>query len=255
MLEAIGKAVAPWSLPLAYAQWDLRSRAGWKARIEAAERLARVGALPAPALMSTYATRRPAASGGVWERVSAMQAVTDALDTAAPRALARALPRAWSEMAAAGLLVPFAEVHGAAIAAQRPGRDAGPLAFRLGLLSPEYETVAQAASAQTTDPDLRVLIDLARGLPATPPPGASATMTAITSAFTETLPPARGEWARLSDTDRRGEALLQALAIVARGAEADPATLGPALAHLRRLGCEETARRAALEILILGDTG
>ena len=46
-LEAIGTPLPTAPLPLAFAHSDLRHTAGWKARIEAAERLVRTGAVSA----------------------------------------------------------------------------------------------------------------------------------------------------------------------------------------------------------------
>lgn len=254
MLEAIGEALPTGSLPLAYAQSDLRPTAGWRAQIDAAERLARAGALPAERLMAIYGDRTPAASGGVWERVGAVQALEAALAADDRRGLARTLPRAWTEMAAADLLVPLAEAHGAAAAELRPGRTAAPLALRLGLLSSDYESVADGASATTTDPADRLLLDIARGLPPAPPDEASDLARAVAAAFVDALPPPEGEIAWHMGEGRLGESLLLALRPLADGVEADPGAITAGLAHLRRLGLEDAARRAALQILIAEET-
>ncbi len=70
MFEAIGEPLPTNTLPLAFAQAELRDTAGWKAQIEAAERLARSGAIAPNRLMGLYTDRKPAASGGVWDRVA-----------------------------------------------------------------------------------------------------------------------------------------------------------------------------------------
>jgi hypothetical protein len=54
ILEAIGEAQPTGPLPRAFAQSDLRSTAGWKAQIEAAERLVRTGAIDAEQLAALY---------------------------------------------------------------------------------------------------------------------------------------------------------------------------------------------------------
>ncbi|MBK4215644.1 hypothetical protein JJJ17_06880 [Paracoccus caeni] len=77
--EAIGQPMPTVSLPLAFAQSDLRMNNGWKARLEAAERLARAGAIPARQLRDIYGEQRPAASGGVWERAGAMRTLEAAI--------------------------------------------------------------------------------------------------------------------------------------------------------------------------------
>ncbi|HEX9858386.1 MAG TPA: hypothetical protein VGA75_08520, partial [Paracoccaceae bacterium] len=68
MLEAIGEPLPTQTLPLAFANAELREQAGWKAQIEAAERLARAGAITPNQLLGLYTARLPAASGGVWDR-------------------------------------------------------------------------------------------------------------------------------------------------------------------------------------------
>ena len=74
LYEAIGSPLSTRGLPLAFAHADLRPQNGWKTRIEAAERLYRAGAISEDRLLSLYGEREPAASGGVWERVAAVQA-------------------------------------------------------------------------------------------------------------------------------------------------------------------------------------
>nr|WP_318272593.1 hypothetical protein [Paracoccus saliphilus] len=98
--EAIGQPMPTVPLPVAFAQSDLRLNSGFKARVEAAERLARTGALPAARLRQIYAEQRPAASGGVWERAAVMRTLEAAL---ASGDVSQALPRAFDEFRAAGM--------------------------------------------------------------------------------------------------------------------------------------------------------
>ncbi|RDW11675.1 hypothetical protein DIE28_18150, partial [Paracoccus thiocyanatus] len=101
--EAIGQPLPSSSLPLAFALADLDQNEGWKARLDAAERLARAGAIPASQLRMIYLEQKPAASGGVWDRAAAVQALADALLARDGAAVARSLPPAFDAMAAAGL--------------------------------------------------------------------------------------------------------------------------------------------------------
>ncbi|HHB80666.1 MAG TPA: hypothetical protein ENK83_02810, partial [Aliiroseovarius sp.] len=114
MFEAIGQAIPTTGLPLAFAQADLRANIGWKARIEAAERLARAGAVPENQLLGLYTERRAAASGGVWDRVAAVQAVDQALKANDTQTLTAILPEAWQQMQLSELEVPFACIFGPA---------------------------------------------------------------------------------------------------------------------------------------------
>ena len=98
--EAIGQPLPTVTLPLAFAQSDLRLNNGWKARLEAAERLARAGAISSQRLRDIYAEQKPAASGGVWERAGAMRTMEAAIAAGDPLT---ALPRAFDQFRAADM--------------------------------------------------------------------------------------------------------------------------------------------------------
>ncbi|RJE85248.1 hypothetical protein [Paracoccus onubensis] len=118
MHEAIGQPLPTQHLPLAFALSDLRANSGWKARLEAAERLARAGAISPERLRQIYAEQKPAASGGVWERASAMRTLEAAM---AAGDLANALPHAFAQFRAADM----ADVLAAMVAADLPSDVAG----------------------------------------------------------------------------------------------------------------------------------
>ncbi|RJL15310.1 hypothetical protein [Paracoccus siganidrum] len=108
--EAIGQPLPTAPLPTAFAQSDLRMNSGWKARLEAAERLARAGAIAPALLRQIYAEQKPAASGGVWERASAMRTLEAAL---AAGDVGAALPRAFDEFRRADMADVLAAMVGA----------------------------------------------------------------------------------------------------------------------------------------------
>src|SRR5690606_27127264 len=110
LFEAIGAPLSTRGLPLAYAMADLRGTVGWKAEIEAAERLTSAGALAPQRLMGLYTRQSPAASGGVWDRAKAIQTLDSALAAGDGAGSAAALQEAWSQMRSAGLEVPFAHL-------------------------------------------------------------------------------------------------------------------------------------------------
>ena len=246
MLEAIGAPLPTAPLPLAFAHSDLRPTAGWKARTEAAERLARAGAVPAEFLVAVYGERAPAASGSVWDRVAAVQALEAALGAGDSAKIAEALPQAWDSMRRARLALPFAQAFGAQLV--RMHAQPTDLVLRLGLLSGDYEAIA--IETKPTTPDDKLLVAIARGMPPEPQQGTIAE--AVAAAFAQKAPPLPPELQQLLDEHRPGEALLIALKELASGAEADPKDITASLAFLRRMGLEDTARRAALQILILG---
>ncbi|MGY6634159.1 MAG: hypothetical protein ACXIU8_10500 [Alkalilacustris sp.] len=256
ILDTLGEGGPTAQLPLAFAHAEMGSSAGWRARLEAAERLARAGTLTPNRLLGLYTGRAPAASGGVWERVAAVQALDTALlDTPAEdlgARLAQTLPRAWSAMAEAELEAPFVALMADRLPppAELPPEVAD-LAWRMALLAGE------SPPAPPPLPGARVrdafLAALATGTlrPETPvPPGAMPA--AILDGMTG--PPDPDTARRLSEA-RRGEVLLRALVLLQGEGMADPRIVATALAMLRAAGQEETARRAALEILLLDRRG
>lgn len=251
LMEAIGQPIPTTTLPVAFAQADLRSNTGWKTRIEAAERLARMGAIEPNMLLGLYTEQRQAASGGVWERVGAIQKLDRALAGRDVTAVAIALPQAWRMMTEAELETPFAALYGPALSdLQMPG-EAGRLAFRVGLLSDQYEAVA---NTRTPEDELEAfLIGVARGdVTEISPPNQLAS--AIKRAFVADVQPAR-RYQPLLRENRLGEALLLAIEAVTEGAKGELRDVTEGLTLLRSVGLESTARRAALELLLLERRG
>lgn len=251
LMEAIGQPQSTTPLPLAFAQADLRPNLGWKTRLDAAERLARAGAIDPNILQGLYTERPPAASGGVWQRVAAIQKLEAALAADDSDTLYEVVPEAWRLMAEAELEQPFAVLYGARLAGLGLKGEAGALAFRAGLLSPDYEQVA--AARRPADGTETFLIALARGTVAgTTQPGRLGG--AIRDGFAAD--------ARLDERyrvllgqDRDAEALLQAMADIEEGAQGDLRRMSAGLTLLRRMGFESTARQAALQLMLLERRG
>ncbi|SIO17257.1 hypothetical protein SAMN05444722_0697 [Rhodovulum sp. ES.010] len=250
MREAIGEPLRTTTMPLAFAYADLRSTAGWRARIEAAERLARTGALPPNRLLGIWTERKPAASGGLWDRVGALQAFDVAILAGKREAVAETLSPVWAAMVAAELEVPFARLYGARLARLNIDGEAGALAFAIGLLGDEYETVAKARAPASAKEEF--LIALALGAPgdmtAPSPLGA-----ALKDGFAETaLDPAR---TRLLREGRIGEAILAAIDLITDGARGDIGDVTRALVLLRAVGLHSVARQSALQLMLLERRG
>jgi len=245
MRAAIGERQGAATLPLAFSQSDLAPFAGWRAQLDAAERLARSGAITADQWQIIYTSRVPSASGGVWDRVDALQAFDVALLARDPEAVARLLPEVWTAMQEARLEVPFAEVYAERLMRLPLTDEAALLARRVALLSDIYERTAQLSVPQSDEE--RFLFAIARGLP----PEANlrgAIPRMLTIAFASVDLPER--YRRMVEEDRIGEALLQAALVLSAG-DGDLDDMGDALQLLRHLGLESTARRAALQLMIL----
>ncbi|WP_425100653.1 hypothetical protein [Tropicibacter sp. S64] len=248
LFEAMGEPLPTAPLPLAFSVLDLGGDNGWRAQIEAAERLARVGALPANRLLGLYTLREPAASGGIWDRIAALQDFEDALTRGAANAVSVALPKVWAQMASAGLLVPFSDLFAERLATLGLSGRAGRMAQRSAFLSPQYE--ALSATLADEGPEVRFLTAIARGQ--LPP-----------DAGTVTLPHAEAVAAGFSGAEmpqvlreqlaqgRLGEVILRAVALFFSGAEGNSRDLTDALVTLRSLGLEDVARRAALQVMLL----
>ena len=247
LYEAIGEPLPTTTLPLIFAQTNLRSNSGWKSRIEAAEKLARNGIVDGNILRTLYTQRRPAASGGVWDRVAAVQRLDQALAQKDTQKIAIALIDAWSAMQSADLESVFAGVYAERISNLRLTGNASALAFRIQLLGPDYQAAARKRAPR--DARERFLHALARGdLTGMIPPDGVAR--AIVDGFNaSSLPP---PLERLLANRAFGAAILRSISMLGKG---DPGNFGDAIALLRALGFEDVARRAALEVTILDRSG
>ncbi|MFP7672923.1 hypothetical protein ACG74X_06150 [Marivita sp. S0852] len=253
LFEAIGEALPTTPLPLPFAVVELSGDSGWRAQLQAAERLARAGAIDGNQLLGVYTEQLRAASGGIWDRVEALQRFETALNTRDPGAIASSLEKVWPQMRTAGLLVPFSNLF----ASRLQGLPLNPRAERIagfaGLLSDNYETVAQTLRT-SDDPDLAFLAKLAQG-DTSAARRLDVPHAAALNAAWSTPPDAPEDLAAMAAQNRLGEALLATLLRFETGAEGRPAELTEALQTLRAFGLEDTARRAALQLAILDMEG
>ncbi len=244
MREAIGEPIPTSSLPRAFAHADLRDTAGWRNQMEAAERLVRDGALTHTVLWSLYNAKTPAASGGIWSRAEAMQDFTSALGTGKPTLIEGTLGSAWAAAEQANIEVAFAEEFGPRLAQVELTGEAQDIALKVLLLSRNYE---QAAIERASEMD-PIFVAIARGT-VTPQDNLSLAEQAVVNGFTSSVTPIGFE--QLISDGKIGETLLRAIALFSAGLAGDPSTISEALVIFRRLGLEDTARRAALQYLIL----
>ena len=229
MMEAIGEPLPTNILPVAFAQADLRSNIGWKAQIEAAERLARTGAIPPNQLIGIYTAGKPSASGDPWDRVAAVQMFDAAMHAHDVAAIGRTLPVAWDDITAAGLDVPFAALYAKPLAALHAG------------------------TRIAADPTEAFLIGLARGhVDGLTAPDAMGT--AIAAGFAPGAS-AGDDLDALIAGHRLGEAMLRAIARISDGASGDLRGVTEGLAALRKAGLESAARQTALQLMLIARAG
>lgn len=252
--DALGEALPTGQLPIAFAHAEISPRAGWKARAEAAERLARAGVLSPNQLLGIYTEQKPAASGGVWDRIAAFQAFDRAMTAKDVALIAQTLPAAYDAMKSAELEVPFAALFGEALAGLNLPGPAGDMAFELGLLSPAYETVAQN---RADTPSRAFLAGLAQGdvagLPAMGVMGRA--VAAGFAPFATGLHALPDDLAALARSGDVGMAILAAISRIETGVLGEIRAVSEGLTLLRALGLESEARRTALELLILERRG
>lgn len=243
MFEAIGDAQTTQNLPRAFSHADLRANVGWKAQLEAAERLARAGAISDNALIGLYTARVPAASGGVWERAKAVARMQTALLAEDEDAMIAAQSSLWREAQSVGVIVPLAQ-HFGTIMFDQGTLPADLLTFKILLLTDRYEDAALNEALAATDPFLAAV---ARGDPS----GVSARRSKyplVQQAF-DAQPNA--PLVAMAADGRTGEAILRTIATLQQGIDGDRQAFIEGFATLRALGLEDVARRIALQYLLL----
>ena len=243
--EAAGLPVSRSDLPLAFHQMDLRRHVPIRFRIEAAERLVLAGAVEPQVLFTLYRAEVPAASGGVWDRAAAVQA----LDAA--RGDVSALGAMDKVMSPIGLRTAAA----IAMARDLAGLDPAQLGEADRHLALNYLLLGGMTPGEgwvrADDPaPLRAAAAL-RGVKV-PSPRAEDPPFAMLAAFEagnllDLLPPGARVLAQNNET---GAAILQALSLLAPDEAGDAGDVTAALALLRLAGQDAAARAAAIEMLL-----
>ncbi len=242
--EAVGDQLDTADLPRAFANADLRSVSGWRSQLLAAERLVGAGAMDPNTFFAVYGDRRPAASGGVWDRVAPIQSLDRAIAAGDDDAIGRALLPAWTGMRQIHAEAAFAARYAdALLAADLDGAEAA-LALRVGLLSDRYEE--HALTVTPSNPETALLLAVATGKSARATTPAEQ---AVAAAFggARTSPSFQADL----DASKLGEVILKAIELFHDSRDGDPSGITDALALLRQAGLEDSARRAALQYLIL----
>lgn len=249
--QAVGEPLPTATLPAAFAHAELTDRSGWKAQLEAAERLATVGAVTPNILLGLYTLQAPAASGGVWDRVDAFQRFDAALGKGNAALVEQRLPLVWARMGDVELEVPFATLYAKELSKMTLTGDAAKIAYQIGLLSPDFEHLAKSKLAGS-DARSQFLAGLAAGsVKGLTPPDSMAR--AIAPAFTTPVLPPDAEI--LTQQQRTGEAILLAMVKIQNGLHGDLSDVAAGLSVLRILGMEVVARRTALELMLLERRG
>jgi hypothetical protein len=250
VLEALGESVGTSTLPVAFAHADLRGTSGWRAQIDAAERLTRTGVMQPERLMGIYSQRRAAASGGVWDRVRAVQALDAALVGADTAPIESALGSAWPLFEAVEMESAFARIFAERLADHSLTGPAARVQWTMLLLAETRLDRAATLAPATAQGALALALASGAALPDAPVAGFGP---AIQAAFNTTaLPSPESLW--LAE-DEHGRLLLDTLALIGDASQGDMLATEQSLAALLALGLERDARQIAVELLLLERRG
>jgi hypothetical protein len=245
LYEAVGERIQTDQLPVAFALADLEGTQGWKARLRAGERLVAAGVMSFEDMIAVFSERKPAASGGVWERVAALQAVVPALDSGSGDKIGSTLSAAWIAAGQGGYPQPFAEWAVPFLTGIELNGPARHLAFEMALLAGKSEIAAEFVGDSDED---RFLLALSTGQGGAPA-GAGSLYQAISRGMVTIN--AGSTYETLIEDDRSGEAMFRALGHLKRDAGGNPQATQNALALLRKLGLSDLARQIAVELILM----
>ena len=256
MHEAIGEPLATRDQPRAFSFADLRQTASWESRIIAGERLARVGAISENRLLGLYSERPVTKSGGIWDRVVAVQRFEGAVQARDPLVLNESLPQVWDAMKSQGLERAFAQLFAEQLQGMTLQDPAAALVRDIALLSDRYENEAQKTDpingAEPGGPEQRFVTALALGIPLSAP-APSDRASAVRAGFDGGAVDAKT--AENIAQGRFGQVILGATLAFEQGRQGELTSVTNALRALREIGLEDSARQAALQFLLLDGQG
>lgn len=248
LYEGIGEPWPTEQLPLAFAHADLRGLSGWRAQIIAAERLARTGAVSENLLLGVYTANKPSATGGVWDRVAAVQNLETAIGARDIATIEQLLPDVWEQMGQVGLRHAIANIFSDDLAdVDWSDKNTASLVHQIGLLSRSYESVANTYWP-TSHREAYF--------------NAIATGATVGTTYSGYLPDAiragfsgepSAEQTFLLAQNSDGEALLTAISSVTSGRDAIPSEISHAISTFQVLGLGDIARKFALQLMLDSD--
>jgi hypothetical protein len=247
MREALALPRPTQSLPLAFLHLDLQNKAGWKLRIESAERLVREGALPSITLLDLYLEGSPSASGGVWERVDAVQKLNEAFEADDDETLSSALIASYQTLTSIGLEFVLADWFASALEGRKLNVEAKSIAFKLAIYNPDTQDMAvPMASIRQRDQFILGILSDKFNVPAKGDLQL-AIQNALTGQSQKTV------LHQAVDEGRLGEAIISALTLLRDGAASDVGDIETALSVMAYEGFREEAKRMAMQLLLTGD--
>lgn len=247
MREALALPRPGQSLPMAFLHMDLQNKAGWKQRIISSERLVTEQSISPIALLDLYLEGSPSASGGVWDRVSAIQTLNEALDSGSDETLSTALIDAYDLMAPFGLQSVLAGWFAQALSGHTLSAEAKAIGFKLAVLNPN--TLNTALLLASTNQSEQFIVSCMTDSFTVPPKSnlQIAIFNALTGLSSKTILHQDIEQGRL------GQAVLSALTILHDGPETDIGDIEIALSVLSYGGFKDEAKKIAIQLLTYGN--
>ena len=233
---------------MAFAINDLTGDHGWKAQLEAAERLKNSGALADNRFLGIFTDRSVSASGGIWDKVNVIQRFEHAIHKKDLTLVGQVLDDVFTDPDFKDLIAPMSRLFSNNLLALDLSTKDRNMALRFALLSREFETVAALIRPDTPQDALIKAVALNDFSNVT-------TSGALDSVISTAFRTGRVPFAvnNLMEQHKLGEAILTALIQFEKGSSGDLQDLMDSLSTLRFLGLEETARRATLYLLIVGN--
>lgn len=240
MREALALPRTGQTLPLAYLHNDLLNYAGWRNRLQAAERLVRAQAIPQSTLIEAYNEARASASGGIWERVRAVQALRSALADQNGVATSRALVRAYRELGKVGLQQVLAQMVFPRISKLELTQQADAIRYKLALQHRDRQQIAREFPVTAARFPVLNAVNSGNFSGVSPRNDLEA---AILAALQNTEPN--------DGQTNKGQAVLLALKTLAGPSRQDPPSVEKALSTLMHSGLAEQAADIAIDLLLL----
>lgn len=246
LYEAIGEPISPSNLPRKFSVSDLSGDHGWKAQLEAAEKLKTSGALADNRFLGIFTSRKPSASGGIWDRVSLIQKFDDAVKQDSILLAKAALQELSYSRNFVTLAGPVSRLFSRKLILFQLENPEMILANRLALLTPNYEMAAYQLKSLSEQNEIEIAT--ATGNFSTFKPKTALEQTIYDGFVHPRIPYAIKT---LLEKGKLGEVILTAIIQFHKGEVGDLQDMMDALSTLRLIGLEDTARRAILHHLIV----
>lgn len=243
--EALALPRSGQALPLAFLHGDLENLTGWRNQVIATEQLVRSGAIPPKRLLALYQDGEPAASGGIWVRISAVQDLLAAFEGDSDE-ISAALIHAYKALDEVGLAFILSDLAAEDLRDTDLTGAAASVRYRLWLLQSDYSDLSYEYTPQNSDEAF--MQSVAQGV--LPDTAKNDIQAAILAAFEGT----QLDVSAVTDArqGRLGEAVLKSLTDLIVSRYADPLAVEASISALLIAGMEDEARRIALLVLMHG---